>query len=79
MTQTQLTTIQIATFGSEGQETIAAGIRNFPVHKLALICYESDKNKADEFSRKIRSILGLAVSIHLVSRGKVSKLRIVVD
>jgi len=64
-----MTTIQIATFGSEGQEAIAAGIRNFPVHKLALICYESDKGKAGEFSRKIKSILGLAVSIHLASRG----------
>ena len=68
MTQTQVTTIQIATFGSEGQEAIAAGIRNFPVHKLALICYESDKDKADDFSRKIRTVLGLAVSIHLVSK-----------
>lgn len=67
MIQSQINTIQIATFGSEGQDTIAAGIRNFPVHKLALICYESDKEKADEFSRKIRSILGLPYSIHLVS------------
>jgi hypothetical protein len=68
MAQTQMTTIQIATFGSEGQEAIASGIRNFPVHKLALICYESDKDKVVEFSRKIRNILGLPVSIHLVSR-----------
>ena len=68
MTQTQMTTIQIATFGSEGQDAIASGIRNFPVHKLALICYESDQDKVDEFSRKIRNILGLPVSIHLVSR-----------
>ena len=68
MTGAQVTTIQIATFGSEGQEAIAAGIRNFPVHKLALICYESDKDKADDFSRKIRSVLGLTVSIHLVSK-----------
>ena len=52
MTQTQMTTIQIATFGSEGQDAIASGIRNFPVHKLALICYESDQDKVDEFSRK---------------------------
>lgn len=68
MAQTHMTTIQIATFGSEGQEAIASGIRNFPVHKLALICYESDKDKVVEFSRKIRNILGLPVSIHLVSR-----------
>jgi len=67
MTQSQINTIQIATFGSEGQDAIAAGIRNFPVHKLALICYESDKEKADDFSRKIRSILGLPYSIHVVS------------
>ena len=68
MTQTQMTTIQIATFGSEGQDAIASGIRNFPVHKLALICYQSDKHKAEEFSRKIRNVLGLPVSIHPVSR-----------
>jgi hypothetical protein len=68
MTHAHVTTIQIATFGSEGQEAIAAGIRNFPVHKLALICYESDKEKANDFSKKIRSVLGLAVSIHLVSK-----------
>lgn len=71
MAQTQITTIQIATFGSEDQDTIASGIRNFPVHKLALICFEYDKEKADDFSRKIRSILGLPVSIHLVSRKNV--------
>jgi hypothetical protein len=71
MVQTQITTIQIATFGSEDQDTIASGIRDFPIHKLALICFEYDKEKADEFSRKIRPILKLPVSIHLVSRRNV--------
>jgi len=71
MVQTQIITIQIATFGSDDQDTIASGIRNFPIHKLALICYDYDKEKADDFSRKIRSILGLPVSIHLVSRKNV--------
>ena len=71
MLQTQIITIQIATFGSDDQDTIASGIRNFPIHKLALICYDYDKEKADDFSRKIRSILGLPVSIHLVSRKNV--------
>ncbi len=70
MAQTSAT-IQIATFGPEDQDTIASGIRNFPVHKLALICFESDKEKADDFSRKIRSVLGLPVSIHVVSRNNV--------
>ena len=68
MTLTQMSTIQIATFGSEDQDTIASGIRNFPVHKLALICFESDKEKADDFSRRIRTVLGLPISIHLVSK-----------
>ena len=63
MTQTQMTTIQIATFGSEGQEAIAAGIRNFPVHKLALICYESNKDKADDFSNEIMARRWLALSL----------------
>ena len=67
----QLTTLQIATFGSDMQEGIAAGIRNFPIHKLVLICYSSDNQKADEFSRKIRSILGIPVTITVVNRENV--------
>src|ERR671922_421998 len=68
---TQMTTLQIATFGSEGQEGIAAGIRSFPVHKLILLCYSSDKQKADEFSRKLRTVLGMQVMISVVARENV--------
>ena len=71
MAQHQLTTLQIATFGSEGQDGIALGIRSFPVHKLVLICFSSDKNKAEEFSRKIRTVLGLPVTITLVTKENV--------
>jgi hypothetical protein len=67
----QLTTLQIATFGSDMQEGIAAGIRNFPIHKLVLICYSSDNQKAEEFSRRIRSILGIPVTITLVNKENV--------
>lgn len=67
----QLTTLQIATFGSDMQEGIAAGIRNFPIHKLVLICYSSDNQKAEDFSRRIRSILGIPVTITLVNRENV--------
>jgi PII-like signaling protein len=69
--QQHLTTVQIATFGSDGQDGIALGIRNFPVHKLILICFNSDKNKAEEFSRRIRSVLGLPVTINLVTKENV--------
>ena len=48
----QLRTLQIATFGSDGQDGIALGIRSFPVHKLVMICFDSDKNKAEEFSNR---------------------------
>lgn len=70
MTQ-QLTTIQIATFGSDGQDGIALGIRSFPIHKLVLICFSSDKSRAEEFSRKIRNVLGLPVTITLVTKENV--------
>jgi hypothetical protein len=53
------------------QEGIAAGIRNFPIHKLVLICYGSDNQKAEEFSRRIRSILGIPVTITVVNRENV--------
>lgn len=67
----QMMTLQIATFGGEGQEGIAAGIRNFPVYKLALVCYSSDKQKADEFARKLRNVLGLPITISLVNKESV--------
>jgi len=70
-TNQQLVTLQIATFGSEGQEGIALGIRSFPVKKLAFICFDSDKNKAEEFARKIKNVLGLPITINLVPKENV--------
>jgi hypothetical protein len=70
-TNQQLVTLQIATFGSEGQEGIALGIRSFPVQKLAFICFDSDKNKAEEFARKIKNVLGLPITINLVPKENV--------
>jgi hypothetical protein len=64
-------TLQIATFGSDGQEGIALGIRSFPVHKLALICFSSDKNRAEDFARKIKSVLGIPVTITIVTKENV--------
>ena len=64
-------TLQIATFGAEGQDAIAFGIKNFPIHKLILICFHEDKNKAEEFSRRIKSILGLPITITLVTKENV--------
>jgi hypothetical protein len=71
MAQHQLATLQVATFGSEGQDGIALGIRSFPVHKLVIICFASDKNKAEEFARKIRNVLGLPVTINVVTKENV--------
>lgn len=59
-------TIQIATFG-EGQDGIVAGIRNFPIHKLCLLCYQEDKTRAEEFGRRIKSTLGIPVDYLVVS------------
>jgi hypothetical protein len=67
----QIKTLQIATFGSNDQDGVALGIRSFPVHKLVLICFDSDKNKADEFSNKIRSVLGISIAITLVTKENV--------
>lgn len=66
-----LKTLQIATFGSEGQDGIALGLRSFPVHKLVMICINSDKNKAEELSKKIRNVLGLPITINLVTKENV--------
>src|SRR5918994_4408762 len=64
-------TLQIATFGSNDQDGVALGIRSFPVHKLVIICFDSDKKQADEFCNKIRSILGISVTITLVTKENV--------
>jgi hypothetical protein len=66
-----LKTLQIATYGSEGQDGIALGLRSFPVHKLVIICFDSDKSKAEEFSRRIRNVLGLPITINLVTKENV--------
>jgi hypothetical protein len=66
-----LKTLQIATFGTDGQDAIAFGIKNFPIHKIILICFHEDKNKAEEFSRRIKSILGLPITITLVNKENV--------
>ena len=64
-------TLQIATFGSDGQDGIALGIRSFSVHKLALICFSSDRNGAEDFARKIKNVLGIPVSITVVTKENV--------
>ncbi len=59
--------IQIVTFG-ETQNDILAGIRNFPLNKLAILCYEHDKPKAEEFAQRLESTLGIQASHLTVTR-----------
>jgi len=66
-----MTTLQIATFGSDDQEGITLGIRSFPIHKLVLICFDSDKGKAEDFARKIKGVLGIPTSITVVTKENV--------
>ncbi|MFN4337080.1 MAG: DUF6293 family protein [Candidatus Nitrosocaldus sp.] len=68
---TDTLTLHIATFGNEGQEGIAGGIRNFPIHKLVLLCYSIDKQKAEEIAKRFASILGIRVTINVVARENV--------
>jgi hypothetical protein len=63
-------TLQIATFG-EGHDGIVAGIRNFPIHKLALLFYEEERSKVEEFGRRIKSTLGIPVDYLVVSNKNV--------
>ncbi len=64
-------TLQIATFGPNDYETIVSGIKSFPVHKLAIICYDYDKSKAEDFAKKIKSVLGLPINLYLVNEENV--------
>jgi len=38
---------------------------------LAFICFDSDKSRAEEFARKIKNVLGLPITIHLVTKENV--------
>lgn len=60
-------TLQIATFGSD-REGILSGIRNFPIHKLVLLHYGEDKNDAEEFTRNLRSTLGISISLREIKK-----------
>jgi hypothetical protein len=67
----EMKTLQIATFGKDDQDGIALGIRNFPIDKLALICFDSDKDDANTFSKKIREVLGIPITINVVTKDNV--------
>jgi hypothetical protein len=71
MMMANMKTLQIATFGPDGQDGIALGIRSFSVHKLALICFSSDKNRAEDFAKKIKSVLGVPTTITVVTKENV--------
>lgn len=60
-------TLQIATFGQD-KEGILAGLRNFPIHKLILLHYKDDIKSVDEFSRGLRSTLGIPISLRLIEQ-----------
>ncbi|MBA3749415.1 MAG: hypothetical protein H0X03_00675 [Nitrosopumilus sp.] len=64
-------TLQIATFGPDDYETIVSGIKSFPVHKLAIICYDHDKSKAEDFAKKIKGVLGLSINLYVVNEENV--------
>lgn len=64
--------LQIATYG-EDQEGITLGIKNFPIHKLTLLCYEDDRKRAEEFGRRISSTLSIPVNYLNVSENNVIK------
>ena len=38
---------------------------------MAFICFDSDKSKAEEFARKIKNVLGLSITINLVTKENV--------
>jgi hypothetical protein len=56
-------TLQIATVG-EDAEGVLAGVRNAPANKLALICYNHDKEVAKRVATKITETLKAEVEVY---------------
>lgn len=59
-------TLQISTFGNDDNEYILMGIRNFPINKLALICFDYDNQCAEDFAKKIKNVLGIPITVYTV-------------
>ncbi len=60
-----LKTLQIATMG-EDKETVLAGIKNVPTHRLALICMDEHTKLVEEFAANLERNLQLDVEVHAV-------------
>ena len=56
-------TLQIATVG-EDSEGVLAGVRNAPANKLALICYDHDKESAKRLATRISDTLKAEVEVY---------------
>ena len=56
-------TVQIATIG-EDSDGVIAGLRNAPVNKLVLICYDRDKDIAKRASTKITETMKIDVVVY---------------
>lgn len=59
-------TLQISAFSQEDSKSILVGIRHFPINKLALICYDQDRHKAEDFIKNINELLSMEVSISTI-------------
>jgi len=60
-----LKTLQIATVG-ETTDVVLAGVRNFPAHKLALICLSKHKDLVSNFALNLERILKIPIEVHVV-------------
>ncbi len=56
-------TLQIATVG-EDSEGVLAGVRNAPANKLALLCYDQDKEVAKRLALRINETLKADVEVY---------------
>jgi hypothetical protein len=62
-----LRTLQITTVGQD-TDIVLTGIRNFPTHKLALICQFEDKEKVEDFASHIKMVLKIPLDIYVLSK-----------
>lgn len=60
-----LKTLQIATVG-ENTDVVLTGVRNFPAHKLALICLPKHKDTVNRFTLELERILKIPIDVYVV-------------
>jgi hypothetical protein len=65
--------LQIASTGKDS-ETVNIGIKNFPVHKLALICLQDEKEAVENYKHRFQEFMKIDVDIYTLQTNLIDEM-----